>query len=445
MPEDTVNDIELSFAFFGLSSSASLAATREAYRRYVKEFHPDTFPLNSPEQRMAAEKLIAANLHKEKLEKYFEERSSAEAGEAKQSSQEPQDEDDWEAWEKQRRHAFEDELAEWKARQEKIEKEKSASLEKFRRGKLVRNCRVALILATAAMWMGWFSENAKLNDQKNAAEEKQRVEQNSYHPPAYIDPVSGLDVDRAWRQKVDNLRNQQGFVAPEEQLKEMPGKIVMLLLFTAGAIWMLISSKGKAIATKYLEGKEAKLGKQAPWVVLSVISWPLFGTGAWFLTGNANTGFLVACIGAFVVWMIGRDKAQNYEFVLEDPPARLFAASDFDTLAAIKEVMQDNIGDKWWSLKSFDDTPDENGAMKAKYLMNYNETMNGSPPQILSRQLILDVAVQKVASQASVKLKYQVASDKFRWTANEILEGTTAMIWQRLERLGGKSNSSGTS
>lgn len=438
MPVNGEDDIEISFSFFGLSSSASLAAVREAYRRYGKEFHPDIFPLNSPEQKMAAEKLIDANLHKEKLEKYFEERSNPETGSADGKSQEPQDESDWEAWEKQRRHVFEDELAEWKAKQEQIEKEKSASLEKFRRGKLVRNCHVALILITAAMWMGWFSENAKLNDQKNADEEKRRVEANSYHPPSYIDPVSGLDVDKAWRQKVENLRNQQGFVAPEEQLKEMPGKIILLLLFTAGAIWLLVSSKGKAIASKYLEGEEAKPAKQAPWVILSVVSWPLFGSGAWFLTGNANTGFLVACLGAFVVWMIGRDKAQNYEFVLEDPPARLFAVSDFDTLAAIKEVMQNNIGDKWWSLKSFDDTPDENGTMKAKYLMSYNETVNGSPPQLLARQLILDVAVQKVASQASVKLKYQVASEKFRWTANEILEATTAMIWQRLEKLDSK-------
>ncbi len=97
--------------------------------------------------------------------------------------------------------------------------------------------------------------------------------------------------------------------------------------------------------------------------------------------------------------------------------------------------MQNNIGDRWWVVRSFDDTPNEDGVMKAKYLMSYTETLNSNPPQMLPRQLILDVAVTKVASQASVKLNYQVVSEKFRWTANEILECTTTMIWQRLERL----------
>ena len=439
MPIDS-DDIEISFSFFGLSSSASLAASREAYRRYVKEFHPDIFPANSAEQKMAAEKLIEANRHKEKLEKHFELRSEDTSGSANDKLQEPQDESDWEAWEKQRRDVFEDELAEWKVRQEQNEKAKSAAREEFRHGKLVRNCRIGLILITAAMWMGWFSENAKLTEQKNANEENRRIEQNSYHPPSYIDPVSGLDVDSVWRAKVDNLRAQQGFVAPEEQLKEMPGKILLLIIWTAGAVWLLVSKRAGGLLDKFL-GVESKIKTQAPWVILSVISWFLFGTGAWFLSGNANTGFLVACIGSFVVWMIGRDKAQNREMELEDPPARLFAASDFDVLAGIRDVMQNNIGDRWWVVRSFDDTPNEDGVMKAKYLMSYTETLNSNPPQMLPRQLILDVAVTKVASQASVKLNYKVASEKFRWTANEIVEATTAIIWQRLEKLDSKSNS----
>lgn len=178
-----------------------------------------------------------------------------------------------------------------------------------------------------------------------------------------------------------------------------------------------------------------KLTIQGPWAALAVVAFPLFGTAGWLITGNANTGFLVACIGSFIIWMVGRDKAQNYESALDDPAARLFAVSGFDLLAALKEAMENNIGDKWWVKKSFDDAPDEEGFCKAKYLMTYEEELKTQPPQKLARQLILEIKVKKIASSTSVKLNYQVASEKFRWTANEILENTTAIIWQRLEKL----------
>jgi len=97
--------------------------------------------------------------------------------------------------------------------------------------------------------------------------------------------------------------------------------------------------------------------------------------------------------------------------------------------------MQNNIGDKWWVQKSFDDAPDEEGNMKAKYVMSYKEELKTPKPVMLERQLVLDIRVGKVASQTSVKLNYQVASEKFRYTANEVLENTTAMIWTRLDRL----------
>jgi len=144
---------------------------------------------------------------------------------------------------------------------------------------------------------------------------------------------------------------------------------------------------------------------------------------------------LAAFMGSFVIWMIGRDKAEKSELILEDPPARLFAVSDFEILAAVKEVMQTNIGDKWWVQKSFDDTADEEGQMKAKYIMSYEEEIKTQPPQRLKRQLVLDINIAKVASQTSVKLNYQVASEQIRWTANEIVEQTTVMIWTRLDRL----------
>jgi hypothetical protein len=178
-----------------------------------------------------------------------------------------------------------------------------------------------------------------------------------------------------------------------------------------------------------------KLTVQGPYAIGAVVAFFLSGALTNELTGNPNTGFLVACITAFVVWMIGRDKAQNYEAVLDDPAPKLFAVSDFEALAAIKEAMGNNIGDKWWTQKSFDDSPDEEGFCKAKYVMTYKEELKTQPPQILDRQLILDIKVQKVASQTSVKLHYQVASERFRWMANEILENTTALLWTRLDRL----------
>jgi len=104
-------------------------------------------------------------------------------------------------------------------------------------------------------------------------------------------------------------------------------------------------------------------------------------------------------------------------------------------MAAVKETLEDNIGDKWWRKLSFDETADDEGFFKAKYLMNYREGLNTNPPTVLERQLILKIKIQKVAAQTSVKLAYEVVSEKIRWTANEVLENTTARIWQRLERL----------
>lgn len=433
MPANTADEITVSFYYFGLESSSSLETVREAYRRYAKKFHPDLFPKDSPEQKMAQEKFIAANNHFEKLEKFFEERASRTEEDARKAH----DESDWEAWEKDRQHAFEDELKDWIDRQNSLEEQKVAGRESFRRRKLVRNCRVAVILITVSMWMGWFSENAKLHERKNAAEERHReITQNPHPQPGFFDQASGQDVDQMWRNKVEKLRREQGFVKPDDELKEMPGKIILILLWTMGAGWLLFSSKGKALADKYLaEQNEFGVTSQAPWVILSIIAWPLIGTAVWFICGNANTGFFAACVGAFTIWMIGRDKMQNYEAELENPPAKLFSASDFDVLASIKEVMQNSIDDKWWVQKSFDDTPDEEGFFKVHYIMTYKEELNTNPPTLLDRQLILKIRVKKVASKTSVELSYQVTSEKIRWTANSILENTTALIWQRLERL----------
>jgi hypothetical protein len=177
------------------------------------------------------------------------------------------------------------------------------------------------------------------------------------------------------------------------------------------------------------------LPPQAPYIIGAVIAFFLGGAIADALCGNHNTAFVVACIAAWFTWRMGTDKAKSYEAALEDPPARLFAVSDFDVMAALKEVMGENIDDKWWTHKSFDDSPDEDGNMKAKYVMTYEEEFKTNPPTKLKRQLILDIKVAKVSSQTSVKLNYQVASEKIRWMANDVLEKTTTMIWTRLDKL----------
>jgi len=178
-----------------------------------------------------------------------------------------------------------------------------------------------------------------------------------------------------------------------------------------------------------------KLTPHTPYVIGAFVVWWLAGAFAFQLCNNANTALVVASLAAWFTWRVGTDKAKSHESALEDPPARLYNVSDFDVFASIKEVMQNNIGDKWWVQKSFDDTQDEEGNMKAKYLMTYEEEFKTPQPAMLKRQLILDIKVSKVASQTSVKLNYQVASDKMRFVANEVLENTTAMIWTRLDRL----------
>lgn len=256
MPVDTAEDIAISFKYFGLDPSASLSAAKEAYRRYVKEFHPDLFPKDSPEQKMAAEKLIAANAHFEKLEKFFKEFPEGKPIDEGEARQEPHNDSEWDAWEKQRKDAFEDELKEWKERQAKIEKEKTASRESFRRGKLVRNVRVGLVLITIALWMGWFSELGKLNQEKGAEDERQRLSLQNPSQDSYIDPITHQDVHQMWQQKLEKMRSENGFVNPDERLKEMPGKFIMLLLWSGGVGWLLFSKKGKAIADKYLAEAE---------------------------------------------------------------------------------------------------------------------------------------------------------------------------------------------
>ncbi|HEY9718731.1 MAG TPA: hypothetical protein V6C69_14760 [Trichormus sp.] len=53
-----------------------------------------------------------------------------------------------------------------------------------------------------------------------------------------------------------------------------------------------------------------KFATQAPYVVATVAAFPLIGASGFALTGNAQTGLLLAFMGSGVIWCMGRDKAQ---------------------------------------------------------------------------------------------------------------------------------------
>lgn len=49
------------YALLGVEHSASPAEIRHAYKRRAREHHPDRHPANSPEQRVATERMTAIN------------------------------------------------------------------------------------------------------------------------------------------------------------------------------------------------------------------------------------------------------------------------------------------------------------------------------------------------------------------------------------------------
>lgn len=242
MPVET-NKIDQAFLYFGLEPTASLASVKEAFRRYAKEFHPDKFPQGSDAQNMATEKMIAANSYFDDLKKFFEEYPDGKPVEEGAARHEPQDDSDWEAWEAQRHTAFDDELSAWKARQSTIESEKEFTRESYRRKKLVRYCRMGLVLIIVLMWMGWFSANGRLNQKVGAQRATDQM----------LDGLSGNDpgnnsIHQQWQRDHAQYReNYQG------KLDQQPLNGFVLLIFSAGAGWLLLSSKGKDIVSKYLE------------------------------------------------------------------------------------------------------------------------------------------------------------------------------------------------
>jgi len=253
MPVDVVNEIDLSFKYFGLEPTASLAAAKEAYRRYVKEFHPDKFPAGSDAQKMAAEKMIAANSHFEKLKKFFQEYPNGKPAGTGTASQEPHSDSDWEAWEKQRHNAFETELKEWQQRQTAIEKEKSTSRETLRRRKLLLYVRVGLVLATLAMWKGWGSADKTVDDttqriiDQMEASRSYDLQTHGMSHSAYA--LSDDDINHQWDEKENEALQTLGIA---DKRSDQPGKCIPLMLWSGVAGWVLLSKKGKAMAENYL-------------------------------------------------------------------------------------------------------------------------------------------------------------------------------------------------
>lgn len=237
MPVET-GAIDVSFKYFGLEPTASLAAVKEAFRRYAKEFHPDKFPKDSDAQKMASEKMIAANSHFDDLKKFFEEYPDGKPAEEGQTSHEPQNDDDWESWEKQRRNAFDEELNAWKARQAAMEQGKERDREFLRRKKLVMYCRWGTVLVIIFMWMGWFSANGRLNREIG----RQQATDNM------LNQVTGNDeLHQRWMRDHAEYR-------PDYQSKadQQPVNGLLLLLISAGAGWGLFSKKGREIVDNYL-------------------------------------------------------------------------------------------------------------------------------------------------------------------------------------------------
>ncbi len=135
----------------------------------------------------------------------------------------------------------------------------------------------------------------------------------------------------------------------------------------------------------------------------------------------------------------GLNKARDYSDDIEHPTPRVFSVSEFEAFATIKDALTNNIDDKWWVVKNVDDTPDEDGYMKMKYACNFDEPHpSGAGKQPMKRQIVIDALVTRVSDRASVELHYSVVSMLNRFTADDVIEKTTAMVWRRLDRLTAK-------
>lgn len=253
MPVETADAIDVSFRFFGLEPSTSLLAVREAFRRYAKEFHPDMFPLGSDAKKMAAEKMVAANQHHDKLKAFFAANPDGKPIGEGETRQEPHDESDWEAYDNERHSAFDDELKEWKERQATLEKGKQDQRGLTERKNLVERGKLVLGVIMLLLWLGWFFQLGELEHHGGgtsdfmSAGELYDLQTHGTSHSAYA--MSDEEIHRYWAAK-----RAPGDQANESKKSDSWGALLYLIPFTLGAGWVLFSKKANNMIANYVTG-----------------------------------------------------------------------------------------------------------------------------------------------------------------------------------------------
>jgi hypothetical protein len=245
-------DITESFKFFGLEFGVKQKTVKEAYRRYVKEFHPDLFPRDSNEQKMAAEKLIKANEHFGCLNAFFEQAKTEPQNESPNNAkpkpkEEPKNQDDWMDWEQQRHEAWDNELIDWIARIQQAEIDKKRGRSRRDKTWLVYFVRAFVVISLLVLWNGYFSEN-KAIDSKTADRQARLARAEA----------SGNPIDVQWVRHTIDVEDH-GFTGVDgggnwdKRAQEQPFKIVLMLLWTIVGIALLFCKQSIDLANKLLE------------------------------------------------------------------------------------------------------------------------------------------------------------------------------------------------
>jgi hypothetical protein len=88
-----------------------------------------------------------------------------------------------------------------------------------------------------------------------------------------------------------------------------------------------------------------KIGAEHPYYLGAVAAWLLFGCGGWMISGNANSGMIMGLIAGGALVVYGLNKARDYSDDIEKPTPRVFAVSEFEAFATIKDALPNNIDD----------------------------------------------------------------------------------------------------
>jgi len=277
-------DITESFKFFGLEFGVKQKTVKEAYKRYVKEFHPDLFPVDSSEQKMAAEKLIKANEHFKYLNLFFDYVKTQEELMAREKTaeprakepetnakakdpevefkapegntkpkEEPKSQDDWMDWEQQRHETWDSELTDWIARIEKIERDKKRGRTKRDKTWVVYFVRAFVAISLLVLWNGYFSEN-KAVDSKVGARQARLARAEATGNAVEVQWVKHtIDVEDHGFTGIDGGANW------DKRAEEQPFKIVSMLFWTVVGVAILFSRQSIDLANKLLEKPGTRL------------------------------------------------------------------------------------------------------------------------------------------------------------------------------------------